>query len=70
MSVCQSYGDNGSLYISFAQIYYAGFYDVELLTVSGNFGKQNSSSFDTYKGNSPQHRYYTISEEAKKVLIN
>ena len=68
MSVCQSYGDNGSLYISFAQIYYAGF--LMLLTVSGNFGKQNSSSFDTCKGNSPQHRYYTISEEAKKVLIN
>lgn len=70
VSVCQSYLDSGSLYISFAQVYYAGFYDVELLTVSGNLGKQNSSSFDTCKANNSQLRYYTISEEAKKVLIN
>ena len=70
VSVCQSYGDSGSLYISFAQVYYAGFYDVELLTVSGNFGKQNSGSFDICKGNNSQYIYYKISDEAKKVLIN
>ena len=70
VSVCQSYLDSGSMFISFAQVWYAGVYDVELLTVSGNLGKQNSSSFDTCKANNSQLRYYTISEEAKKVLIN
>ena len=70
VSVCQSYGDSGSLFISFAQVFYAGFYDVELLTISGNLGKQNSNSFDICKTNYSHSRFYTISDEAKAKLVN
>ena len=70
VSICQSYIDNGPSYISFAQIFYAGFYDVELFTISGNFGKQSSNSFEICKVNNSYHRFYMLTEEAKKLLIS
>ena len=70
VSVCQSYIDNGPSYISFAQIFYAGFYDVELFTISGNFGKQSSNSFEICRVNNSYQRFYMLTEDAKKLLIN
>ena len=66
----QSYIDNGPSYISFAQIFYAGFYDVELFTISGNFGKQSSNSFEICRVNNSYQRFYMLTEDAKKLLIN
>ena len=70
VSVCQSYLDNGPSYISFAQVYYAGFYDVELFTISGNFGKQSNNSFDTCRLNNSYQRFYELTEDAKLKLID
>jgi hypothetical protein len=42
VSVSAAYLDTPPSYISFAQIIYAGTFEVELLTISGNFGLQSN----------------------------
>ena len=68
ISISQAYLDNGPTLISFAQIFYAGTFEVELITVSGNFGKQSSDSFNVCKEVSNYNKYYNISEEALAKL--
>jgi len=67
ISVSQAYLHTSSTLISFAQIFYAGDFEVELLTISGNFGKQSSTSFSTCKFTS-ENIIHNISIEAKGKL--
>ena len=67
ISISQAYLHTSSTLISFAQIFYAGDFEVELLTISGNFGKQSSTSFSTCKFTS-ENIIHNISIEAKGKL--
>tara|TARA_R110000823_G_C15948814_1_gene501346 strand:- start:5143 stop:5745 length:603 start_codon:yes stop_codon:yes gene_type:complete len=67
ISVDQAYLDNTSTLISFAQVIYAGTFEVELLTISGNLGKQSSTSYDTCKFAS-ENIIHNISMEGKGKL--
>ena len=69
ISISQAYLHTSSTLISFAQIFYAGNFEVELLTISGNFGKQSSDSFSTCKSEA-ENTIRIITEEAKIELQN
>ena len=69
ISISQAYLHTSSTLISFAQIFYAGDFEVELLTISGNFGKQSSDSFSTCKSEA-ENTIRIITEEAKIELQN
>lgn len=69
ISISQAYLHASSTLISFAQIFYAGNFEVELLTISGNFGKQSSDSFSTCKSEA-ENTIRIITEEAKIELQN
>jgi hypothetical protein len=69
ISISQAYLHTSSTLISFAQIFYAGDFEVELLTISGNFVKQSSDSFSTCKSKA-ENTVRIITEEAKIELQN
>ena len=68
VSVDQAYLHTSSVYISFAQYIYAGTFEVELLNIAGNYGKQSSDSFSICKNNST--KIYELSDEAIEILRN
>ena len=69
ISISQAYLHTSSTLISFAQIFYAGDFEVELLTISGDFGKQSNDSFDTCKSEA-ENIVRIITDEAKIELQN
>jgi len=68
LSVAGAYGHTSATVVSFAEIMYAGNFDVELLTLSGNLGKQSSDSFSVCREMSNYNNYYKISEDALSIL--
>jgi len=68
VSISQAYLHTSSTLISFAMIFYAGIFEVELITISGNFGKQSSDSFSVCREMNNYNNYYKISEDALSIL--
>jgi hypothetical protein len=76
VSISAAYLDNPPSFISFAQIYYAGTFEVELLTISGNFGLQsNNYSYSLCLDNPAVserliNTRYEIDDKARAILRN
>ena len=74
ISVSASYSNNGPTLISFAQIFYAGYFEIELLTISGNFGLQNDAFTYSLCFHNPEeddkmmNRKYEIENKARAIL--
>ena len=74
ISVSASYSNNGPTLISFAQIFYAGYFEIELLTISGNFGLQNDAFTYSLCFHNPEeddkmmNRKYKIENKVKAIL--
>lgn len=74
ISVSASYSNNGPTLISFAQIFYAGYFEIELLTISGNFGLQNDAFTYSLCFHNPEeddkmmNRKYKIENKARAIL--
>ena len=74
ISVAASYLDTPPSYISFAQIFYAGYFEIELLTISGNFGLQGDDFTYSLCFQNPEeddkmmNRKYEIENKARAIL--
>ena len=74
ISVSAVYLDNGTTLISFAQGIYAGYFEIELLTISGNFGLQNDGFSYSLCFHNPEdddkimNRKYKIENKARAIL--
>lgn len=74
ISVSASYSNNGPTLISFAQIFYAGYFEIELLTISGNFSLQNDAFTYSLCFHNPEeddkmmNRKYEIENKARAIL--
>ena len=76
VSVSAAYLDTPPSYISFAQVFYAGTFEIELLTISGNFGLQsNDYSYSLCLLDAPSENRtidlkYEIDEKVRAILKN
>ena len=68
LSVDAAYLHTSDVIISFAEILYAGNFEVELLDLVGNLGKQSSDSYSICKNNST--KIYELTDEAIEILTN
>ena len=74
ISVAAGYLDTPPSFISFAQIFYAGYFEIELLTISGNFVLQNDAFTYSLCFHNPEeddkmmNRKYEIENKARAIL--
>ncbi|MBN96883.1 MAG: hypothetical protein CMC56_03090, partial [Flavobacteriaceae bacterium] len=74
LSIGVAYLNTSPELISFAQIFYAGDFEVELLTISGNFGLQNNNyTYNLCLVNSEDenkmfNRRYKINNKSRTIL--
>jgi len=74
ISVSAAYLDTSTSLISFAQVFYAGYFEIELLTISGNFGLQSDGFTYSVCLQNPEeddkmiNRKYRIENKARAIL--